>query len=140
MNATMLLAIGTGGAVGSLCRYLLAGAIGNAAGGEWPWGTLAVNAIGGLAIGVLAEGFAPRLEASPELRGFLVTGILGGFTTFSAFSLETMEMLERQAWGPAARLCRGLGRREPARRLRRGLVRAPRHLIARASPLGHGPC
>jgi len=101
MNATMLLAIGTGGAVGSLCRYLLAGAIGNAAGGEWPWGTLAVNAIGGLAIGALAEGFAPRLEASPELRGFLVTGILGGFTTFSAFSLETMEMLERQAWGPA---------------------------------------
>jgi CrcB protein len=84
-----------------VCRYLLAGAIGHAAGGAWPWGTLAVNAVGGLAIGALAEAFALRWEASPELRGFLVTGILGGFTTFSAFSLETMAMLERQAWSPA---------------------------------------
>ena len=101
MNATMLLAIGAGGAIGSVCRYLLAGAIGNVAGGAWPWGTLAVNVVGGLAIGALAEAFALRWEASPELRGFLVTGILGGFTTFSAFSLETMAMLERQAWLPA---------------------------------------
>jgi len=60
-----------------------------------------VNAVGGLAIGALAEAFALRWEASPELRGFLLTGILGGFTTFSAFSLETMAMLERQAWSPA---------------------------------------
>jgi CrcB protein len=60
-----------------------------------------VNVVGGLAIGALAEAFALRWEASPELRGFLVTGILGGFTTFSAFSLETMAMLERQAWLPA---------------------------------------
>lgn len=101
MNATLLLAIGTGGAIGSICRYLLAGAIGNATGGGWPWGTLAVNVIGGFAIGALAEGLALRGLAAPELRGFLITGILGGFTTFSAFSLETMAMVERQAWGPA---------------------------------------
>ena len=101
MNATMLIAIGAGGAIGSACRYLVAGAITNAAGGGWPWGTLAVNVVGGLAIGALAEAFALRWEASPELRGFLLTGILGGFTTFSAFSLETMAMLERQAWLPA---------------------------------------
>ncbi|MFM8680119.1 MAG: fluoride efflux transporter CrcB [Alphaproteobacteria bacterium] len=101
MNATMLLAIGTGGAIGSVCRYLLAGAIGNATGGAWPWGTLAVNVIGGFAIGALAEAFALRGGVPPELRGFLVTGILGGFTTFSAFSLETMALIERQAWGAA---------------------------------------
>ena len=75
MNMTMLLAIGAGGAIGSICRFLVVGAI-----------------------GALAEAMALRWEASPELRGFLVTGILGGFTTFSAFSLETMAMLERQEW------------------------------------------
>ena len=101
MNMTMLLAIGAGGAIGSICRFLVVGAIGGATGSTWPWGTLLVNVAGGLAIGALAEAMALRWEASPELRGFLVTGILGGFTTFSAFSLETMAMLERQEWTQA---------------------------------------
>jgi CrcB protein len=70
--------------------------------GVFPWGTLAVNVLGGFAIGALAELFALRWSVSPEIRALLVTGILGGFTTFSAFSLELLAMAERGAWLPAA--------------------------------------
>jgi CrcB protein len=101
MNATLLLAIGIGGAIGSVGRHLVATAIGQATGGAWPWGTLAVNAIGGLAIGVLAEFLTLRWQGGPELRAFLITGILGGFTTFSAFSLEAVSLFARGAWGAA---------------------------------------
>lgn len=102
MNAQMLLAVAAGGALGSVGRYLTAGAIGQALGTAWPWGTLAVNVIGGFAIGLLAGLMALRWSVTSELRGFLITGILGGFTTFSAFSIEVMTMVERQDWGPAA--------------------------------------
>ena len=64
-------------------------------GPHFPWGTLAVNISGGLAIGIFAELIAQRFDSSPELRLFIVTGILGGFTTFSAFSLEVTGMAER---------------------------------------------
>ena len=102
MNAQLLLAIAAGGALGSVGRFLAASAIGHALGTAWPWGTLAVNVLGGFAIGLLAGLMALRWSVSPELRGFLITGILGGFTTFSAFSLEVMTLIERHAWGSAA--------------------------------------
>ncbi len=102
MNAQLLLAIAVGGALGSVGRHLAASAIGQVVGTTWPWGTLAVNVAGGLAIGLLAGTMALRWSVTPELRGFLITGILGGFTTFSAFSLEVMTMIERQDWGAAA--------------------------------------
>jgi CrcB protein len=101
MTPSLLLAIAVGGAAGSVGRYLLSAAVTQVAGAAWPWGTLAVNAIGGLAIGVIAETLALRWQGGPELRAFLVTGILGGFTTFSAFSLEAVALFARDAWGAA---------------------------------------
>lgn len=101
MNAQMLIAVAAGGALGSVGRYLTASAVGHAVGTAWPWGTLAVNVIGGFAIGLLAGLMALRWSVTPELRGFLITGVLGGFTTFSAFSIEVMMMIERHDWTPA---------------------------------------
>ena len=93
MNHILLVAIG--GALGSVSRYLIGLATLRWFGPNPPWGTLAVNIIGGLAIGVFAELIARRFDGSAELRLFIVTGILGGFTTFSAFSLEVTAMAER---------------------------------------------
>ncbi len=94
-------AVALGGALGSVGRYVVASAVGHAVGTAFPWGTLAVNVIGGFVIGALVEAFALRWSVTPELRAFLITGILGGFTTFSAFSLEIVTMIERGAWSPA---------------------------------------
>jgi CrcB protein len=101
MTWTFLLAIALGGAIGATARFAAVHGISALAGTDWPWGTLVVNVIGGFAIGVLVESLAARFAESPELRGFLITGILGGFTTFSAFSLETIALLQRGALGPA---------------------------------------
>jgi CrcB protein len=97
----VVLAVALGGALGSAGRYLLAGLVMRALGVTFPWGTLAVNVIGGLAMGVLVEVMALAWSPSPTLRAFLTVGLLGGFTTFSAFSLEAALMIERHAWGPA---------------------------------------
>ncbi|MFN3435780.1 MAG: fluoride efflux transporter CrcB [Sphingomonas sp.] len=84
-----------GGAVGAGARHL----VGRAALGIWgpgfPVGTLAVNVIGGLAMGLLAGWLATRASGDEALRYLLGVGVLGGFTTFSAFSLETVLMIER---------------------------------------------
>jgi CrcB protein len=82
--------IGLGGALGAILRYGLASATQSAVGGAFPVGTLLVNVLGCLAIGVLSGMAEARAFASPELRGFLVVGLLGGFTTFSAFANETL--------------------------------------------------
>ncbi|HEX7872006.1 MAG TPA: fluoride efflux transporter CrcB [Sphingobium sp.] len=86
----------TGGAIGSALRYH-AGRLGLALlGPGWPWGTLFVNVAGGLVMGLFAGWLALRGGSGAEsLRLFFAVGILGGFTTFSAFSLETMVMIER---------------------------------------------
>lgn len=93
MNHIALVAIG--GALGSTARYFTGLVTLRWFGPGFPWGTLAVNIVGSLAIGIFAELIARRFDSSPELRLFIVTGILGGFTTFSAFSLEVSAMLER---------------------------------------------
>lgn len=69
---------------------------------DFPYGTLIVNVAGSLAIGLLAGYFGWRTGTSQHLRFFLVTGILGGFTTFSAFSLDTALLVERHAYALAA--------------------------------------
>jgi fluoride exporter len=92
----MFLVMG-GGAVGAALRYQLGRFAGGIApGAAWPWGTFAANLIGGFAMGLLAGWLARDGQASGEpVRLLLGVGVLGGFTTFSAFSLETMLMIER---------------------------------------------
>lgn len=92
-----VLLVAAGGAVGSVCRYLVGLATLRAFGPVFPWGTIAVNIAGSLAIGLLVELVARRFNASAELRLLLVTGFLGGFTTFSAFSLDFIALYERGA-------------------------------------------
>lgn len=71
-------------------------------GPHFPWGTLTVNVVGCFVIGLLAELISQRFNASPELRLLLITGFLGGFTTFSAFSLDAISLFERGAIASAA--------------------------------------
>ncbi len=89
-----LLPVMAGGAIGAAARHLLGGAMLTRFGPGFPYGTLAANLIGGLAMGLLA-GWLAKSGGSETLRLFAGVGILGGFTTFSAFSLETWLMIER---------------------------------------------
>jgi len=89
-----LLLVMTGGALGAALRYGVGTVALRAGGTGFPWGTLAVNLLGGLAMGVLA-GWLSLRGGSDTTRLFLGTGVLGGFTTFSAFSLEVFNMLAR---------------------------------------------
>jgi fluoride exporter len=98
---TALLSVAAGGALGSVARYIVVAQMARWLGLAFPWGTLAVNIAGGLAIGILAEAMALKWSVSPEVRLFLITGILGGFTTFSAFSLEVVQLAQRGAVWPA---------------------------------------
>lgn len=85
--------VGAGGFIGSVLRYGLSGLVHRAAGtGGFPYGTLAVNVTGCLAIGLLGGLAEVRQVAGPELRLFLLIGLLGGFTTFSTFGYETLAL------------------------------------------------
>jgi CrcB protein len=84
-----------GGAVGAALRYQLGRFSTHMLGTAYPWGTLAANLIGGLAMGLLAGWLARSDLAGEQIRLLLGVGVLGGFTTFSAFSLETFLMIER---------------------------------------------
>ena len=95
-----LLYVMVGGAVGSGARYLTGRAMLSLLGADYPFGTLAVNLIGGLLMGVLV-GVLARNTASETWRLLLGVGVLGGFTTFSAFSLDVVTMIERGAVGVA---------------------------------------
>lgn len=97
-----VLLVAIGGAVGSVCRYLAGVVALRLFGPAFPWGTLIVNLTGSFAIGVLTELLARRFNAPMELRVLLVTGFLGGFTTFSSFSLDTIILYERGAFALAA--------------------------------------
>ena len=99
MNAFLFIFIG--GGLGSLARYALASAVGQITGPGFPWGTLAVNILGGFVMGMLVEMMALKWSVPQEIRLFLTTGLMGGFTTFSAFSLECASMIERGDWGMA---------------------------------------
>ena len=96
----MLLAVAAGGALGSVARYLLGAAIGPRAPG-FPWATLAVNVSGSLLLAFLAA-FLVAPTTSPALRAGLTTGFCGGYTTFSAFSRETLALVEQGSYARAA--------------------------------------
>ncbi len=95
------LAVAAGGAIGASARHLLVGGLDLWFGAGFPVGTLAVNALGSFMIGVLIEVTALVWSPSPELRALLVVGVLGSFTTVSAFSLDVLALFERGAGGLA---------------------------------------
>ena len=84
-----IILVAIGGAIGSVCRYLLSGI--NVA--SWPWGTFAVNILGSLFIGLFV-GLVSKGIVSPEIKLLLVTGFCGGFTTFSTFANESFSMMK----------------------------------------------
>ena len=100
---TRLLLVAIGGALGSMARYAVGlGAARLFPASSWPWGTLTVNVVGGLAMGLLVGWMGLRAGSGQEMvRVFAAVGVLGGFTTFSAFSLETALMIERREYGLA---------------------------------------
>lgn len=90
---TKVLFIALGGAAGSVLRYWVSGIAYKLGGQGFPWGTLAVNLIGALLIG-LAWGLSERVNLQPHIRAMLFIGIFGGFTTFSTFALESFNLLK----------------------------------------------
>jgi CrcB protein len=97
----LILAIAVGGALGSVLRYLMALGVQTAYGRQFPLGTLSVNVLGSFVIGLLYVWLLERAVASAELRAFALVGVLGGFTTFSSFSLETFNLIAQSAYGRA---------------------------------------
>ncbi len=93
----MLFLAMTGGAIGAGARHLVNVGMGRMLGTSFPWGTLTVNLVGSLLMGVLVELLVLRYGGSGPMRTFLGTGFLGGFTTFSAFSLEALLLAQRGA-------------------------------------------
>ncbi len=95
---TRFLLVAIGGGLGAMARYGLGLAVGRLAPGvAWPWATLTANVAGGFLMGLLAGWLALKAGAGQEnIRLFAAVGVLGGFTTFSAFSLEAALMIERR--------------------------------------------
>lgn len=98
----LLLLASAGGAIGAGARYLVNIGVARCVGGGFPWSTLLVNVIGCGLMGVLYAGFTTRWPEQEAVRVFLATGILGGFTTFSAYALDFWVLLERKAHLAAA--------------------------------------
>jgi len=93
-----VLAIAAGGAVGSVLRFWMSTWVHSFAGRSFPYGTLTVNVLGCLAMGFLFVLFVDRLSDNAVLRAGILIGVLGGFTTFSSFSIETFNLIEQGAW------------------------------------------
>ena len=92
-----LIAIALGGAVGSVARFLAANAAAEHFGTRFPYGTLMVNLIGSFLIGLTYVLIVEKFKLSAEIRGLVMVGFLGAFTTFSTFSLELLDMLKSGA-------------------------------------------
>ena len=92
--------VAIGGALGSVSRFWLSGLIAGRFGETFPWGTLAINVTGSFVIGFLAALTEPegRVLVSPAFRQFFMIGICGGYTTFSAFSLQTLNLVRDREW------------------------------------------
>ena len=97
MSLFSVLLVAIGGAFGSVCRYLVGIGAGRLLGADFPFGTLTVNIVGSFAMGLFIELLAVRLDGSEPFRLFIAVGILGGFTTLSSFSLDTIVLFERGA-------------------------------------------
>ncbi|MCC6598568.1 MAG: fluoride efflux transporter CrcB [Alphaproteobacteria bacterium] len=97
-----IVSIATGGALGALARYGVSIAAGRVWGLDFPYGTVIVNVLGSFLMGVVIAGFAHIWQPSESLRLLIVTGFLGGFTTFSTFSLDFVALWERHEYMIAA--------------------------------------
>ena len=93
MNLLAVGVVALGGAIGSVARYLLSSLVLRVSGPQFPLGTFVVNVIGCGVFGALAGVASGRLTLSPEVRLFLLTGILGGFTTFSSYAFESFALV-----------------------------------------------
>jgi CrcB protein len=107
-----ILLVAVGGAIGATARYLLGGWIQSWVGSSFPWGTLVINVSGSLIIG-LVLGLVDRGTLSSQARLFLAVGLLGGYTTFSTFSYEGIQMVQSRDYGSlliyeVTHLCLGL--------------------------------
>ena len=89
--------VALGGALGALARYGISGWVYDRMGENFPWGTLVVNVVGCLALGLVIR-WLQVSAVSPEVRPFLTIGLLGAFTTFSTFSFETVALLQEGQW------------------------------------------
>ncbi len=96
-----VLLIALGGAIGTVLRYLTSGLAATWFGVDFPYGTLIVNLVGSFLIGLIQQVGTQSLLLSDEVRLFLTTGVMGGLTTYSAFSYETVRLLEARAWTEA---------------------------------------
>ena len=96
--------MGLGSALGGVARYGLSGLVARSVGETFPWGTLVINVLGSFLIGFVATLTGPdgRVLVSPVTRQFWMPGIFGGFTTFSAFSLQTLSLAQDGEWSRAA--------------------------------------
>jgi len=99
---SQVIAIAVGGAFGSVLRYGLSTWVHTLVGRGFPYGTLAVNVLGCLAMGILFVLLVERMGESAVWRAALLIGVLGGFTTFSTFSIETFNLIEQGAMAKAA--------------------------------------
>ena len=104
MSSSNYLLVALGGALGSVARFWLSGVIARHFGETFPWGTLLVNVTGSFAIGFFATITSPdgRWFVTPSLRIFFTIGLLGGYTTFSSFSLQTLNLADNGEYGRAA--------------------------------------
>jgi fluoride exporter len=100
MTLQMYLTVATGGALGTIARYFLSGVVANAFGQTFPWGTLIINVTGSFIIGFFGGLTGPdgRLMVSGTTRQFVMTGICGGYTTFSSFSFQTLNLMNDGEW------------------------------------------
>jgi CrcB protein len=96
-----LVLIGLGGFAGAIARYLVDGAVIERTGGGFPWGTLVINVSGSFVLGLLFALTAERALLPADVRGPLMIGFLGAYTTFSTFMLESWRLAETGAWGLA---------------------------------------
>ncbi len=98
----MILAVALGGAIGAVGRHFVAHQVALLAGHGFPYGTLTINVVGSFVFGALVEVMALAWSPAAELRALLTVGLLGAFTTFSAFSMEVVLLAERGQTGTAA--------------------------------------
>jgi CrcB protein len=101
MKITLVAAIAAGGGIGAVLRHFVS-MVENPSWTGFPYGIFIVNVSGGFVMGLLTELLALKFHVSPETRAFLTTGVMGGYTTFSTFSLQSALLIERDAYFTAA--------------------------------------